>query len=89
MSKKISKPLAIAMGAALVGGLAATGAASADDNPFAMEELDSGYLMAGGHEEGGCGEGKCGDDKKGSEGSCGEDKGGEGKCGEGKCGGSA
>ena len=88
MSKRIiSKPLTIALGSALVGGLAAT-AASADatsDNPFAMEELDTTTLIAGAHEEGGCGE-----DKEGGEGKCGEDKeGGEGKCGEGKCGGSA
>ena len=108
MSKKISKPLSIAIGAVMVGGLAATGSVSAginaDENPFAMEELRSGYLIAGSHKEGGCGEGKCGEDKKGGEGSCGEDKGGEGSCGEdkggegscgedkggeGKCGGSA
>jgi uncharacterized low-complexity protein len=104
MSKKISKPLSIAIGVAMVGGLTAVGSASAgisaDENPFAMEELRSGYLMAGSHKEGGCGEGKCGEDKKkdaegscgedkGAEGSCGENKGGEDKGGEGKCGGSA
>ncbi len=102
MSKKISTPLTIAIGTALVGGLTAAGSVSAkvaaDQNPFGMEELQSGYLVTGAHEEGGCGEGKCGEDKdkggegscgedKGGEGACGEDKGGEGKCGEGKCGG--
>lgn len=101
MSKKIiSKPLTIALGTALVGGLTAAAASAEgayDDNPFAMEELSSGQLIAGAHEEGGCGEdkdkeegscgeGKCGEDK--GEGSCGESK-GEGSCGEGKCGGSA
>lgn len=89
MSKKtISKPLTIAMGTALVGGLAAMGSVSADvtaeADPFAMEELSSGYLIAG--EEGSCGEGKCGADKKDEgEGSCGE--GDEKDEGEGSCGG--
>ena len=91
MSKKISKPLTIALSAALVGSFAATSANAATDaeNPFVMDELNSGYQLAGGHEkEGSCGEGKCGDDKKDGEGSCGEDKDdGEGSCGEGKCGG--
>ena len=94
MSKKIiSKPLTIALGSALVGGLTAAAASAdvtADENPFAMEELSTTTLIAGAHEEGGCGEGKCGEDKDGGEGSCGEGKDeGEGSCGEGKCGGSA
>ena len=94
MSKKIiTKPLTIALGSALVGGLAATAASAdvaTDENPFAMEELSSTTLIAGAHEEGGCGEDKDADDKDGGEGSCGEGKDeGEGKCGEGKCGGSA
>ncbi|MBT8444915.1 MAG: low-complexity protein [Gammaproteobacteria bacterium] len=94
MSKKIiKKPLTIALGSALVGGLAATAASAdvaTDENPFAMEELNSSILIAGAHEEGGCGEDKDADDKDGGEGSCGEGKDeGEGKCGEGKCGGSA
>jgi uncharacterized low-complexity protein len=95
MSKKIiSKPLTVALGAALVGGLTAAAAnaeVDADENPFAMEEL-SGQLMAGAHSGGGDddsdseGEGSCGE----GEGSCGEGKDeGEGSCGEGKCGGSA
>jgi uncharacterized low-complexity protein len=101
MSKKISTPLTIAIGTALVGGLTAAGSVSAkvvaDGNPFGMEELQSGYLITG-DKEGSCGEGKCGEDKdKGGEGACGEDKdkGGEGACGEdkdkageGACGGS-
>ena len=55
MSKKIiSKPLTIALGAALVGGLTAAAAnaeVDADENPFAMEEL-SGQLIAGAHSGG-------------------------------------
>jgi len=87
-----SNPLKIAVGAAVVTGLGVAGIANADNTGegiFGMQELNSGYLTAGGH-EGGCGEGKCGGDKKDGEGSCGEDKkDGEGKCGEGKCGGDA
>ena len=97
----ITKPVTAALGVAFVSSLAVSTTAVADDNPFAMADLDSGYLLAGGHEgeEGKCGEGKCGEKgeegscgEKGEEGSCGE-KGEEGKCGgdkgeEGKCGGS-
>jgi uncharacterized low-complexity protein len=97
MSEKtmITKPLAAAIGAAFVSSLAVSTTAVAADNPFAMADLDSGYMLADGHkgEEGKCGEGKCGEKgeegkcgEKGEEGSCGE-KGEEGKCGEGKCGG--
>jgi uncharacterized low-complexity protein len=90
MSKKTNlKPLAIALGAAFVTTLATTPVANAAENPFAMSELSSGYMVADATEgkcggdkkmdkEGKCGEGKCGGDKKVEE---------EGKCGEGKCGG--
>ena len=87
----ITKPIAAAVGVAFVSSMAVSTAAVADDNPFALSELDNGYMLAGGHEgeEGKCGEGKCGE--KGEEGKCGEgkcgEKGEEGKCGEGKCGG--
>ena len=88
IKKQIIKPVAAAVGVAFVSSLAISSAASASDNPFGMSDLDTGYMLAGGHgkeegekgEEGKCGEGKCG------EGKCGEDKGEEGKCGEGKCG---
>ncbi len=87
--KTIIKPIAAAVGLAFVSSLAVSTTAFAADNPFAMSDLNSGYLLAGDDkgEEGKCGEGKCGD--KGDEGKCGE-KGDEGKCGEkgdeGKCG---
>ena len=88
MSKQ-SKPMSIALGTVLAASLSTVGVANAAEEGadlFSMEELSSGYLIAGGHEkEGSCGEGKCGGDKDG-EGSCGGDKEGEGKCGEGKCG---
>ena len=83
MSKQtIRKPLALALGAAVVSTMGVAGIANAEEGEdiFAMEELMQGQLTAGGHEEGGCGEDKDGD--KDGEGSC-----GEGKCGEGKCGG--
>ena len=55
----ITKPVAAAVGVAFVSSVAVSTAAVADDNPFAMAELDSGYTLAGGHEneEGKCGEG--------------------------------
>ena len=80
--KSTKKPLAIALGAAFITSLAAAPAANAAENPFAMSELSSGYMVAE------MAEGKCGEGKMDKEGKCGEgkmDK--EGKCGEGKCGG--
>ena len=91
--------LIVSLGAALLG---TTFVAQAGSNPFAAQELSSGYSLAAhekGH-EGACGEGKCGgemkDQGKDAEGKCGEGKCGgeahstgkaaEGKCGEGKCG---
>ena len=67
----MTKSVAAALGVTFVSSLAASTAAVAADNPFALAELDSGYMLADSHE--------------GEEGKCGE-KGEEGKCGEGKCG---
>ena len=81
------KPTAIAIGATFAGGLVLSQAANADDNPFGMTELSSGYQVAASHKEGKCGgEGKSEEmeGKAGKEGKCGEGKCGEGKCGEGK-----
>ena len=89
--KSTLKPLAVAMGAAFVTSLTIAPVANAAENPFAMTELSSGYMVAE-KAEGKCGEGKCGADKAKKEGKCGEGKCGadkakkEGKCGEGKCG---
>ena len=95
MSKKFElKPVAAAVGAALATSVLTLPTANADENPFGMTELSSGYMVAYG-EEGKCGEGKCGEGKCGEgegeegkcgEGKCGEGEGEEGKCGEGKCG---
>ena len=99
--KKVIKPIALAVGAALAGTFAISGTVNADaiDSPFEMSNLTVGYMLGEG--EGSCGgdkegEGSCGEkDGEGScgekdgEGSCGEsgDKEGEGSCGEGSCGG--
>ena len=91
MSKKTElKPLAAAVGVALAASVFTIPAANAEENPFEITTLSSGYMVAG--SEGSCGEGKCGEGKDKAEGSCGEGKCGEGKdkaegsCGEGKCG---
>jgi uncharacterized low-complexity protein len=87
-NKTVMKPLAIALGATFVTSLAGTTVANAAENPFSMNELSSGYMVAG-EAEGKCGSGET----KAKEGKCGEGKCGgtetkakEGKCGEGKCG---
>ncbi len=84
--KKVLKPVALAVGAALAGSFAVSGTVNAEviDNPFEMSTLSVGYML-------GEGEGSCGGDKKEGEGSCGDKKEGEGSCGdkkegEGSCG---
>jgi hypothetical protein len=88
--RKVAKPVALAVGAALAGSFAFSGVASAETgaSPFAMTTLSVGYMLGAG------GEGACGGDKedKKAEGSCGGDKDAEGSCGgdkdaEGSCGG--
>ena len=91
MSDKFTiKPLAIAAGAAFITSLASTTVANAAENPFAMSELSSGYMIADAA-EGKCGEGKCGGAKATEAGATATEEGAktaeEGKCGEGKCGG--
>ena len=95
--KKVVKPLALAVGAALAGTFAISGAVNADsiDSPFEISTLSVGYMLGEGEGscggdkgeekegEGSCGEGSCGGDKEGE----GDDKEGEGSCGEGSCGG--
>ena len=97
MSKqtKMIKPLAVALGATFAASLAAStvahAAPAAGDNPFAMNDLGSGYMQVAG-KDGKCGEGmkdkkdgKCGEGKKDmKDGKCGEGKDKkDGKCGEG------
>ena len=87
--KKIMKPVALAVGAALAGSFAISGAVNAADtaeSPFSISNLEVGYMLGEG--EGSCGGDKGEGDKKGEgscgEGSCGEagEKEGEGSCGE-------
>ena len=74
--KKIARPVALAVSAALASTFAFGATANADTgaSPFAMTSLSSGYML-------GLGEGSCGGDKEED-----NDK-GEGSCGEGSCGG--
>jgi len=65
--------ISIAVGSAFAATLGAAPLVSAADNPFGMQSLDKGYMVADAHKYG---------DKKGGEGKCG----GEGACGEGRCG---
>ena len=57
--KKIIKPVALAVGVALAGTFAISGAVNADtvENPFSMSTLSAGYML-------GAAEGSCGEDKK-------------------------
>jgi len=75
LDKKKPNALSLALGTSFAVTLAASNLVNAADNPFAANEIKSGYMVAEGHGEGKCGEGKCGENKKE-----------EGKCGEGKCG---
>ena len=81
--KKVVKPVALAVGAALASSFALGGVANAEtvDNPFAMSALSAGYMLGAG--EGSCGGDKEGKDKEGAcgEGSCGGDKEAEASCG--------
>ncbi len=72
MSSKKSM-ISIAVGSALATTLAAVPIAATADNPFGMQSLDRGYMVADAHKYG---------EKKGGEGKCG----GQGACGEGRCG---
>lgn len=69
------KPIALAIGATLAGGLMLSGSA------FASTQLAQGYLL--GAQDAATADAAA---DKAKEGSCGGDKKAEGKCGEGKCG---
>jgi len=102
-AKSRNTHLTIALAASIGAAAGIAGyAQAASSNPFAMQSLNNGYMVASAEtksKEGKCGEGKCGGNKtKAKEGKCGEGKCGgnktkseakakEGKCGEGKCGG--
>ena len=88
MRKSMKRPLSLALGTTFIAAMSASPIASADTNPFGMQDLGNGYMQVA---EAKCGEGKCGDSmkKKASEMKCGEGKCGEGMMkqeAEGKCG---
>lgn len=70
--------ISVAVGSAFAATLGFAPTASAAENPFAIQTLEKGYMVAQAH--------TYDEDKKASEGKAGEGKCGEGKCGEGKCG---
>lgn len=79
-SKKTA--VSVAIGSAFAAGMVMTPVANAAENPFALQSLDRGYMVADhnvGHskmmQEGKCATGKCGAGK------CGGMKSGEGTCG--------
>jgi len=91
--KKIIKPVALAVGAALAGSFAISGAVNAADtaeSPFQVSTLEVGYMLGEGEGSGGSdtedkkGEGSCGEGSCGEEGGEEGDKEGEGSCGEDK-----
>ena len=69
--------ISVAVGTAFTASMGAAPLAMAAENPFALQSLDKGYMVADKHDaksktmkEGKCGEGKCGNMKMG-EGKCG------------------
>ncbi len=64
LDKKKPNALSLALGTSFAVTLAASNLVNAADNPFAANEIKSGYMVAEGHGEGKCGEGKCGENKK-------------------------
>ena len=84
MNAKLST-LSLAIGSVFAVSMIAAPAAKAADNPFGMQQLSSGYLVADAKaKDGKCGEGKCGAAKKDAKAK--DTKMKDGKCGEGKCG---
>ena len=89
MKSNSFKPLAAALGASMLA-TALAPAVSAAENPFALNELRSGYQLAQAETtEGTDSKPAEGTDSKPAEGKCGEGKCGGDKPGEGKCGGAA
>jgi uncharacterized low-complexity protein len=84
-SKK--KTIGVAVGSAFAAGMALAPLANALENPFALQSLQSGYMVAADTPakapEAKCGQGKCG----GMKAETAAPKAGEAKCGQGKCGG--
>ena len=101
-NRKVIKPIALAVGAALASSFAIGSVANADtvESPFALSTMSVGYMMGdtegscGGDKdqktetEGSCGEGSCGGDKEKSDSDEGDTEGaGHDKDAEASCGG--
>jgi uncharacterized low-complexity protein len=92
--KATKSTLSLAIGSAFAASMIAVPAAHAENNPFAMQQLQSGYMVAAADTAAApakAAEGKCGGKKEGEmkakDGKCGNKaKMKDGKCGEGKCG---
>ena len=85
--------LSLALGTAFTFSLATSPVVNAAENPFSMQSLDKGYMVADANKmkDGKCGEGKCGASKtkaKTKDAKCGGDmeKDAAGKMKDGKCG---
>jgi uncharacterized low-complexity protein len=80
--------LTLAIGSAFAVSMTAVPTAQAENNPFAMQQLQTGYMLAQADtaKDTKAPEGKCGG-AKAKDGKCGGAKAKDGKCGEGKCGG--
>ncbi len=57
--KKTGKPLALAVGGAFMATLAVSAAQAGENNPFAMQPLIKGYMVADASDSGKMKEGKC------------------------------
>ena len=88
MKKKPLTPVAAALGTTFAVSLSASPMVNAAENPFSMNELPSGYMVA---EEGTCGNMPVDEEATADESTAAPEtkpqaKAEEGKCGEGKCG---
>lgn len=81
------KAIGVAVGSAFMAGMAMAPLAGAAANPFVLQGLQGGYMVAADTTakaaEAKCGQGKCGGMMSGAA----APKAGEAKCGQGKCGG--
>ena len=88
-SKK--KTIGVAVGSAFLAGVVMAPMANAAENPFALQSLQTGYMVAADTPakatEAKCGQGKCGGKMSGTADQKSAEKPAEAKCGQGKCGG--
>jgi len=61
--KGLLNPITASISAAVVASALSTAGVQASENPFATNDLGSGFMIASKDHEGKCGEGKCGESK--------------------------